>query len=69
MFQIFLSDKLLTLNVLMMLALLSFSRASDIKNLGVDYLTKKIHLFTQLLFSIWQKIVREGKAPTQSGIL
>lgn len=57
MFQIFLSDKLLTLNVLMMLALLSFTRASDIKNLGVDY------LFTQLLFSIWQKIVREGKGP------
>lgn len=41
-----LSDKLLTLNVSMLLVLLSTSRVSEITNFRVDYLTKRSSVYT-----------------------
>ena len=57
-----LSDKLLTLKVLMLLSLLSISRVSEITNLRVDYLTKHSSVYTFAIIHL-TKTCRRGKKP------
>ena len=58
----FLSDSLLILNILMLLALLSSSRVSEITNLNVDYLTKHPSVYT-LAVPHLTKDCQRGKRP------